>query len=182
MQDRTEVANDRIDWFLKVFGPERFYLEVQPDDQADQKILNQKLFELSSQKGVPLVAAGDCHYVSADDHEAHEVMLAIQTQTKMSDPDRFTFGECRVHMRTPEEMLDLFKGHEDAVWNTGIIADRCNFAFQTGKLFFPQFELPTEYTEETYFTKLCKDGLKKLFDEERIPRDTNYLCNVSSLR
>ena len=171
MQDRTEEANDRIDWFLRVFGPERFYLEVQPDEQADQKILNQKLFELSSQKGVPLVAAGDCHYVSADDHEAHEVMLAIQTQAKMSDPDRFSFGECRVHMRTAQEMLTLFKGHEDAVWNSGVIADSCNFAFQTGKLFFPQFALPTEYTEETYFTKLCKDGLKKLFDDERIPRD-----------
>ncbi len=171
MQDKYEEANERIDWFLKVFGPDRFYLEVQPDEQSDQKILNQKLFELSSQRGIPLVAAGDCHYVSPQDHEAHEVMLSIQTQAKMSDPDRFSFGECRVHMRTAQEMLDIFKGHEDAVWNSGVIADSCNFAFQTGKLFFPQFALPPEYTEETFFTKLCNDGLQKLVDDERIPRD-----------
>ncbi len=69
-------------------------------------------------------------------------MLAIQTHAKITDPDRFTFGDCRVHMRTQDEMLELFKDHEEAVWNSGKIADMCNFKFQTGKLFFPQFELP----------------------------------------
>ena len=52
---------------MRVFGPERFYLEVQPDDQHEQKILNQKLFEISARKGFPLVAAGDCHYTTPDD-------------------------------------------------------------------------------------------------------------------
>ena len=46
---------------------------------------------------------------------------------KITDPDRFTFGECRVHMRTQEEMLELFKDHEDAVWNSGKIADQVQF-------------------------------------------------------
>ena len=73
-------------------------------------------------------------------------------------------------MRTQDEMLELFKDHEDAVWNSGKIADMCNFKFQTGKLFFPQFELPADYTQESYFAKLCKEGLKKLFDDERIDR------------
>ena len=51
MQEQYEEAEKRIDWFLRVFGPERFYLEVQPEDQTDQKILNQKLFEISATKG-----------------------------------------------------------------------------------------------------------------------------------
>ena len=110
MQNNHEEAEKRIDWFLNVFGPERFYLEVQPEDQQDQKILNQKLYELSAHKRqYNLVATGDCHYTHAEDHEAHEVMLAIQTQHKITDPDRFTFGDCRVHMRTTDEMLDIFQ-------------------------------------------------------------------------
>ncbi len=165
MQDKYSEAEERMDWFLRVFGPERFYLEIQPDDQQDQKILNAKLFDISAKKGIPLVAAGDCHYTTEQDREAHEVMLAIQTRNKVSDPDRFTFGECRVHIRTAQEMLDLFKGHEDAIWASGIIADRCNFSFETGKLFFPQFAIPQEYTQESYFSKLCRDGLQQLFDD-----------------
>jgi DNA polymerase III subunit alpha len=168
MQNNYEEADKRIDWFLRVFGEDRFYLEVQPEDQHEQKILNEKIFDISKRKGIACVAAGDCHYVSADDREAHEVMLAIQTHHKITDPDRFTFGDCRVHMRTTEEMLELFKEHEDAVWASGRIADMCDFKFETGKLFFPQFDIPQEYTQDSYFTELCQQGLQKLFDADRI--------------
>lgn len=171
MQNQDKIADERIDWFLKVFGEERFYLEVQPEDQQDQRILNQKLFEISKTKGVQLVATGDCHYVTAEDREAHEVMLAIQTHHKMTDPDRFSFGDCRVHMRTTEQMLEIFKEHDSAVWNTGKIADMCNFTFETGKLFFPQFEIPKEYTQDSYFIDISKKGLEKLFEADRIPQD-----------
>ncbi|MFA6065653.1 MAG: DNA polymerase III subunit alpha [Candidatus Babeliaceae bacterium] len=168
MNNNYEEANKKIDWYLRTFGPERFYLEVQPEDQRDQKILNEKIFDISQQRGVQVVAAGDCHYVSAADHEAHEVMLSIQTHHKITDSGRFTFGDCRVHMRTQAEMLEIFKDHPEAIWASGAIADRCNFTFETGKLYFPQFEIPTEYTQETYFEKLCQKGLAHLFEQQRI--------------
>ena len=40
----------QIDWFLDVFGPERFYLEVQPEDQATRQNLNQKLYDMERAK------------------------------------------------------------------------------------------------------------------------------------
>lgn len=171
MENNDALVDDRVDWFLKIFGQERFFLEVQPDDQQEQKILNQKLFDLSARKGVQLVAAGDCHYTTSQDRYAHEIMLAIQTHNKITDPGRFTFGDCRVHMRTQHEMLELFKGHEEAVWNSGKIADRCNFDYQTGKLFFPQFEVPQGITHEEYFGALCRKGLQNLLAAERFPAD-----------
>lgn len=137
MNNKEEEASTVTDWFLRVFGPDRFYLEVQPEDQKEQVILNNKLYEWSKKKNVKLVAAGDCHYLRPEDHEAHEVMLSIQTHDKMDNPDRYTFGDCRVYARTQEEMLDLFKDHEEAIWNSGAIADMCNFDFEMGKLFFP---------------------------------------------
>ena len=170
MNNNYTEAEQRIDWFLQVFGQDRFYLEVQPEDQQEQKLLNQKLFELGTRKGIGCVATGDCHYVSPDDRHAHEVMLSIQTHHKITDPDRFTFGNCRVHLRTEQEMLDIFTQHQqaEAVWNTGVIADKCDFAFETGKLFFPQFNLSHEHTQESYFTQLCTQGLERLITTRRI--------------
>ncbi len=170
MENNNKIADEKIDWFLRVFGPERFYFEVQPDDQPDQKILNQKLYDLSKTRGVQLVAAGDCHYPTAQDRYAHEIMLSIQTHNKITDPGRFTFGDCKVHIRTEQEMLEVFKGHEDAVWNSGAIADRCNFTYETGKLFFPQFDVPSDTTHAEYFTKLCHQGLRELSAAERFPQ------------
>ncbi len=165
----TQALNDRLDWFLRVFGPERYFLEVQPEDQVEQAELNRALYALSAEKNIKLVAAGDCHYVSADDREAHEIMLAIQTQDKIDNPNRYTFGNCRVHMRTGEEMLEIFHEHPDAVWNSGVIADMCDFDFETDKLFFPRFEIPEEHTQDSFFRYMCQQGLQKLCDDELIP-------------
>lgn len=172
INDQDERAVQQLNWFMDLFGPDRFFLEVQPEDQSQQAILNKKLYALSEQYQVPLVATADCHYVNEDDREAHEVMLALQTQDKMSNPNRYTFGDCRVHMRTTQQMLDIFHEHPEAVWNTGRIADRCEFSFQTGKLFFPKFEVPGNISLEDYFSQLCRAGLerlenKELFDVER---------------
>ena len=162
MNNKEELADQRVDWFLQTFGPERFYLEIQPEDQAVQKELNEKLYDLSEKKGIPLVAAADCHYTSLDDHEAHEAMISIQTQGKLDDPNRYTFGDCRVYLRTEQEMLSIFPDHPEAIYNTGVIADRCTFDFQTGKLFFPKFDIPDKETPESYFKQLCEQGFEKL--------------------
>jgi len=167
---QTDEVGRVLEWYLNVFGKERFFLEVQPEDQAEQAVLNKKLYALSDQYNLQLVATGDCHYVAAQDHEAHEVMLAIQTHDKMSNANRYTFGDCRVFMRTQQEMLTIFKEHEHAVWNTGLIADQCNFDFETGKLFFPKFEIPATHTTESYFTNLCQEGLDTLIAQDRIAR------------
>ncbi|MFC1841450.1 DNA polymerase III subunit alpha [Candidatus Dependentiae bacterium] len=166
-----DQAEEKIAWFLDVFGKENFFLEVQPADQEEQKILNTKLYELNTQKNIELITTCDSHYLCSGDREAHELLLAIQTHDKIDNPDRYTFGDCRVHLRTEAEMLQEFKDHEQAIYNTGKIADMCNFDFQTDKLFFPKFEIPETYTPDEYFQKLCKDGLEQLKKEGRIPQD-----------
>ena len=133
--ENNQRVDERVDWFLKTFGPERFYLEVQPDDQPEQRILNEKLFDLSKRKGVQLVAAGDCHYTTAEDRYGHEIMLAIQTHNKITDPGRLPLATAACICAHKQRCLQLFKGHEEAVWNSGKIADRCNFSYQRQTLF-----------------------------------------------
>ncbi|MCF7900407.1 DNA polymerase III subunit alpha, partial [Candidatus Babeliales bacterium] len=163
-----EKVHKLVDWFLRIFGKDRFYLEVQPEDQEEQKIINQKLFQLAKDRDLNLVATADCHYVNAEDREAHEVMLSVQTHGKITDPKRYTFGNCRVHLRTTEQMLESFKEHPEAVWNTGKIADRCNFEFEMDTLHFPTFAIPEGETEESFFRKECQKGLQKLADKKLI--------------
>lgn len=171
MSDQQDAAIERIDWFKKHFSNERFYLELQPEDQADQKKLNALLTSLSDSVQVPCVTTGDCHYLLSEDREAHEVMLAVQTHHTIDDPNRFTFGDSRCYVRTAQQMLEAFPNHHDAVWRTGEIADRCNFLFETGKLFFPQYHIPTQQTPEEYFATLSHQGLQRLIDQGFIPSD-----------
>ena len=165
---QQEQAETWIDWHQNLFGPDRFYLEVQPEDQQVQAVLNKMLYDISAKKNIPLLAAGDCHYPTLADHEAHETLLCIGTHAKFDEPNRYSFGDCRTYMRSPQEMLELFKDHEEAIWNAGKIADRCEFDFETGKLFFPKFSIPEEHTPETFFKAECQAGLGKLIAQELI--------------
>lgn len=171
MNRQEKEARKRINWFTTILGRDRFYLEVQPEEQEEQKILNQTMYDLSKELNLQCVVGCDAHYPTLADYEAHEVMLSIQTHAKITDENRFSFGNVRAYMKTPQEIYEQFKGHEDAIFNTGKIADRCEFDFETGKLFFPRFDIPDEHTPESYFKQLCQKGLDTLISEGRIPSD-----------
>jgi DNA polymerase-3 subunit alpha len=172
-EGNIDEAKRRTDWFLHHFGPERFFFELQPTTPTFEKqiITNQLLTKYSKEWGVKCTCSCDAHYLRKEDKEAHEVMLSIQTKDQLTNPDRFTFGDCNVYVRTAQEMLEEFKEQPEAVWNTGYIADQCDFAFEFGKLLFPQFPIPTQYTQNSYFEQLCKDGLEKLKHDDLIPQD-----------
>lgn len=164
-------AVERAAWFLDVFGPDRFFVEVQPPENKLQKEANDLLFNFASKMNLQCVATSDSHFLHKDDHEAHEVMLSIQTHALFSDPDRYSFGEFRAYLRTTEEMLAAFPGREEVVWQSGKIADSCDFAFTFGQLFFPTYEVPKEYSQESYFTHICKEGLELLKRKNLIPKE-----------
>lgn len=174
LKEQDNLAYQRVDELLKIFGEEDYYLEVQPADQDEQKIVNEKLFVMGKEKGLRLFASADSHYPTAEDKYAHEVMLAIQTRAKMDDRNRMSLADCVIHMRTPEEMLNAFPNHEEVVWQSGAIAERCNFDFETNSLHFPQFEIPHGLDEKTYFTQLCKQGLQERIDTKRVPASADH--------
>ena len=161
-------AKERTDWFLDVFGKDRFFFELAPGDFEKQRIHNQLMLQYSAEWGVNAIATCDAHFLKKEDREAHEVLLAVQTKDVMSNPDRFSFGEFDGYVRTTAEMLQAFPGREDLIWNTGKIADSCDFDFEFGKLFFPQCPVPPEHTQESYFKQLCDEGLTVLKEQGRI--------------
>ena len=172
LQEKDDQAYQMIDTMLDIFGEDRYFLEVQPSDgRHEQKLVNNKILEASQHKGLLTFASGDCHYPTKEDKYAHEVMLAIQTRAKMTDTNRMSLADCDIHMRTPQEMLDAFPETPDVVWNSGYIADQCDFDFDKDKLFFPQFTIPQDYSEESYLRELCNTGLQRLIDRKQTSTD-----------
>lgn len=169
LNDKKKEAVDKINFMRDLFK-DRYYLEVQPYELEKQSILNKQIFELEKELEIPVIATGDCHYFSKEDRYAHEVMLAVQTRSLMSDENRMTFGDCLAYMRSPEEMLTLFPERSDIIWRTGEIADKCNFEFTTRKLFFPKFEVPKNFENaEKFFEEECKRGFEELVKKNKIP-------------
>ncbi len=170
-EGQFDLAREKIEWFLEVFGRENFFFEVMAPYDEKQRITNDLLYQYAAEYGIDCVATGDAHYLSCDDKEAHEVMLSIQTKDTLSNPDRYSFGDFQGHLKTTEEMLAAFPDRPEVVWNSGKFADRCNFKFTFGKLQFPVYQIDTAETADEYFTRLSREGLQELIDRNLIPKD-----------
>ena len=175
IKNQFDEARKQIEWFIDVFGQDRFFLEVQPEDQEEQIIVNNFMYEVAPQYNLNIIATTDAHYLTPDYRDAHETMLCIQTHHKIDEEDRMTFGSCKPWVRSIDEMLQAFKGHEEILWNTQKIVDQCNFNFEMGKLLFPTFDIPSDHTQESYFEELCHRGFEKLISQGHIPaNDEKY--------
>ena len=72
------------------------------------------------------MATNDCHYLNADDVEAHDILLCIQTQAKVDDVKRFRFDAKDLYFKSEEEMrAGLIGIPDEAMTNTVKIAEQC---------------------------------------------------------
>ena len=165
--DKAKEAAMRLD---NIFGHGNFFLELQDHGIPQQRQVNTTLLALSDQLDIPLVATNDCHYTYADDAEAHDLLLCIQTGKKVSDEDRMRYEGGQYYVKSEEEMRALFPYAQQAIDNTQKIADRCNVEIEFGVTKLPHFEVPEGYDSWTYLNKLCLDGL-----HERYPDDDGTL-------
>ena len=152
--------------YLDIFGKDNFFLELQDHGIREQKQVNQALVRMSAELDIPLVATNDCHYTYADDWEAHDYLLCIQTVKKVSDTDRMRYEGGQFYVKSEEEMRSLFPYAPQAIDNTQKIADRCHVDIEFGKTKLPHFPVPEGYDSTSWLRKISYDGLK-----ERYPHD-----------
>jgi len=153
--------------YREAFGPDRYFLEIHEHGLEQQRRLNPWLIEASRRFDVQLVAACDSHYVRREDAKSHDVLLAIQTGSVLSDPGRFRvqpYGE--YYVRSGEEMAELFNGVEWAVANTLGVSERCNVNLDKVSVQLPVFELPEGQTADTWLRRQVVEGLKVRYGTE----------------
>ncbi|GFH62546.1 MAG: DNA polymerase III subunit alpha [Candidatus Desulfovibrio kirbyi] len=155
--------------------PDRFYLELQANGLVEQEKINAGLQELAATAGLPLVATNDCHYLTAQDVEAHDVLLCIQTAAKVDDKDRMRFETRELYYKSAEEMERAFAHVPEALANTVRIADSCDFTMDYGKHYFPVYALPEGADMGGELRRLAEEGLEKRLakhpDRDTLNRD-----------
>ena len=148
----------------EIFGEDHFYLELQDHGIPDQKTVNQGLLRLAKDTGLELVATNDIHYTLAEDAQAHDVLLCIQTGKKVADTDRMRYEGGQYYVKSPEEMAQLFTYALEALENTHKIAQRCHVEIEFGVYKLPRYDVPDGYTAREYLGKLCEQGLAERYD------------------
>ncbi|MBM3246341.1 MAG: DNA polymerase III subunit alpha [Candidatus Omnitrophica bacterium] len=164
-QRRFNDALKAADEFFNILGKDNFYLEIQENAIAEQKIINEGLKKISAELKIPLVATNDVHYPTKDRARSHEALLCIQTQTTLDDPNRLRFQTDEFYFKSPQEMKELFKDTPEALSNTLEIAGRCNLELDFSYIHLPKYDPPADKTKEEFLKELCVKGLRERFKE-----------------
>ena len=166
-------ARESIREFKDILGPNHFFLEVQPSGEAMQEKVNADLAQLSRDEDVRLIATNDCHYVTRDQHDAQNILMAIRQQKSWDDPSLHRHETDAFYIRSGEEMHSLLRGdYMEGFENACEVAKRCNVEIDLGNTYLPPFPFPSEYQDEAgYLGQLALDGLKRRVSEVSYPID-----------
>lgn len=166
-------ARALFEWYLNVFGDD-YYIELQRHGLEDQNRCNEVLVKWSKEYNVKMVATNDCHYVEEEDSEAHDILLALQTNADINDPNRFRFTDddnnlnTDYYLKTPEEMKELFSDLPSAIDNTNEVIEKIDDIDLSSELLLPHYSIPDEYDSMyEYLRTLTYQGAKKRYSEIR---------------
>ncbi|MFP4657608.1 MAG: DNA polymerase III subunit alpha, partial [Desulfonatronovibrionaceae bacterium] len=173
--------------YAQIF-PGRFYLEMQANGIPEQEEVNHQLRRMALQKKIPLVATNDCHYLRREDVEAHDVLLCIQTNSRVDDSNRMRFNTDELYFKSPEEMEKEFSDCPEALENVAAIVNDCSLELELGRHHFPVYEVPKGRTLEEEFIRLSKQGLAERISElpyevdedvywQRLDKELEVICD-----
>ena len=147
----------------EIFGEGNFFLEIQDQGLEEEARIRPLIIKLHEETGLPLVATNDVHYVRREDAKAQDVLMCIQTQSTLDEPNRMRFSGDQFYLKSEEEMAVLFEDVPEAIENTQRIAERCKVEFTFGELHLPDFEVPEGMSKIGYLRQLCEEGLAERY-------------------
>lgn len=177
-----EMGMEAAKRYENIFGKGNFFLELQDHGISTQQYVNQQLVRMSEELNIELVATNDIHYTYAEDADAHDILLCIQTGKMVTDENRMRYEGGQYYCKSPEEMAELFSYAPQAIENTYKIAQRCNVEIEFGVTKVPKYEVPEGYDSWSYLNHLCYEGLAKRYPDMNADGEINSTQGIYNIK
>ncbi len=190
LKEGEDEAKKLFKWYVDLFG-EDYYIELQRHGLADQDKCNEVLIRWSKEYGVKMICTNDSHYVDQRDSEAHDILLALQTNAELSDPNRFRFTDDnnqlnkQFYVKPPDEMAELFSDVPESLDNTNEIVDKVEDLDLSSELLLPHIQVPEQFkTMDDYLRDETYKGARERYGEistdlqQRIDRELQIIKDM----
>lgn len=159
-----ENATETIQWYKSVFKS-NYYIEIQEHGQDKFSRITPDLIKIAKKNNIELVATNDSHYTHKDQHDFHDLLLCIGTNTTIDDPKRFKLEGDTFYLKSQKEMQETFKDIPEAIKNTQKIADQINLDLTFNRTLLPQTNIEEGLSPTQHLKKLCQAGLKNRYPD-----------------
>ncbi|MEV0681371.1 DNA polymerase III subunit alpha [Actinosynnema sp. NPDC050436] len=149
-----------------IYGADNFFVELMDHGIEIESRVRGGLVDIARKLAIPFVVTNDSHYTYAEDREAHDALLCVQTGKTLQDPSRFKFDGSGYYLKSPEEMraIDSSDAWQEGCRNTLLVAEKVDttgmFSFQN---LMPRYPTPDGMTESDYFREEVWAGMRRRF-------------------
>ena len=165
--------------YLKIFGRENLYLELQYHGSREEEALCRRLIRLGQKLGLKLVATNDVHYLHREDHYLHKLLSQIESMSTTPDSTKERVNNNNYHLKSSIEMERLFSSFSPAIKNSLEIAEKCNLKLSLNDINLPCYQVflnskkdlredhvlksELNFKDEQYLRKLCYEAIEKKY-------------------
>lgn len=143
-------AEEALVWWKDTFADD-LYVEVMRHGQEDEDRVNTDLITLARKHGVKIVATNNTYYVNQDDANAHDILLCVRDNEKLTTPIgrgrgyRYGLPNQEYYFKSAAQMKSLFADLPEAILNIQEIVSKVEIYSLAREVLLPKFEIPEAF-------------------------------------
>jgi error-prone DNA polymerase len=153
-----EAARTNLKRLIRLFGMRNVYVELQRHFDAMEEQHNQAAVRLARSLQLPLLATNGVRYAQAEHRELQDVFTCIRNHCQLDTAGRLLERNEERHLRSPEEMQQLFADIPEAIANTAELSAQLEFTLADLGYEFPRYPTPAGETMDSFLKKRTEEG------------------------
>lgn len=125
-----------------------------------------RIAQLARQFQIPMVATNDVHYHALHRRELQDVMTCVREKCTIYNAGFRLHANAERYLKPIDEMLRLFRQYPDAIRQTQLITEACNFSLDQLKYQYPKEITSEGRTPLEELTFLAWQGARQMFGEQ----------------
>jgi len=155
-----EEAYRCVDQLTAIFGRNNVYVELQRHFHREEEIRSRMAIEIARSLDLPLLATNGVCYATPRDRELCDVFTAIRHHQTLLTAGRLLARNSERHLKSSEEMSQLFADLPEAIANTGELSARLTFKLSELGYEFPKYPVPEGETMMSFLRQRTEEGAR----------------------
>ncbi|HEV3511401.1 MAG TPA: error-prone DNA polymerase, partial [Candidatus Sulfotelmatobacter sp.] len=159
----SAAARDQFDHLVGIFGPNNVYVELQRHFHREEESRNRIAIDLARSLYLPLLATNGVDYAIPKARELCDAFTAIRHHKTLSTAGRLLTRNAERHLKSPQEMQQLFADLPEAIANTQQLSNRLEFTLNDLGYEFPRYPVPEGETMNSFLRELAWEGFRNRY-------------------
>ena len=162
-----DQARKNLETLVGIFGKQNVYVELQRHCDVEEERRNQAAVRLAEALNLPLLATNGVRYATSPERELLDVFTCIRNHTKLETAGRLLELNDERHVRSSDEMMQLFSDLPEAIGNTSELSARLDYTLDVLGYEFPRYPVPDGETMDSFLRKRTEEGFQNRYGAKK---------------